>query len=101
MFAPFGVFGNYVKDRGDVTEGDSGRYGVTKNVEDRYVFRVPSLRNVAITPPYFHDGRVAELEKAVELMGKYMLGRALPKEDILAITAFLKTLTGEYQGKPL
>lgn len=94
LFAPFGIFGNYVKDRGNVTDADNGRYNLTKNTDDKFVFRVPSLRDVALTAPYFHDGGAKDLDEAVELMGKYMLGRELTKNDITAIVRFLKTLTG-------
>ena len=62
---------------------------------------MPSLRNVALTAPYFHDGSAETLEEAVIIMAKYQLGRPVPKNDVTRIVAFLKTLTGEYQGTPL
>lgn len=101
LFQDFGLFGNYFEDRGNVTKADLGRFNVTGNEEDRYRFRVPSLRNIELTPPYFHDGTAETLEEAVKLMGKYQLGRRLSKQDNELIAEFLKTLTGEYQGKPL
>lgn len=101
LFQNFGLFGNYFEDRGNPTKADLGRYNVTGQEEDKYKFRVSSLRNVAITPPYFHDGTTETLEEAVNLMGKYQLGRELSTEDTKLIVKFLKTLTGEYQGKPL
>jgi cytochrome c peroxidase len=101
IFQPSGVIGNYFIERGKLTEADLGRYNVTKNESDRYIFRVPSLRNVAITPPYLHDGSVKSLEKAIGIMTKYQLGRPLSKEQIKLIAQFLRTLTGEYRGKPL
>jgi cytochrome c peroxidase len=101
MFQRFGVIGNYFVDRGKITKADLGRYNLTKNEVDRYVFRVPSLRNVAITPPYFHDGSAKTLEEAIAIMTKYQLGRPLSKEQIQLIAQFLRTLTGEYRGKPL
>ncbi|MCY7283325.1 MAG: cytochrome B6, partial [Cyanobacteria bacterium CAN_BIN43] len=61
LFQKFGVIGNYFADRGNITPADYGRYNVTGSENDRYVFRVPSLRNVAITPPYFHDGTAQTL----------------------------------------
>ena len=70
------------------------------SVEDR-VFRVPSLRNVALTSPYLHDGSAPTLEAAVTTMARYQLGRELPSGDIDAIVLFLKSLTGEYRGKSL
>ena len=101
LFQTFGLFGNYVEDRGNITEADLGRFNITKDENDRYAFRVPSLRNVEITHPYFHDGQAQTLDQAVKLMGKYQLGRQLSQEDTELIVKFLKTLTGEYQGKPL
>jgi cytochrome c peroxidase len=101
MFQPFGIIGDYLADRGKITTADLGRFNVTKNAADRHVFRVPSLRNVAVTAPYFHDGSAKTLEDAVGKMTKYQLGRTLPTEKIEAIVQFLRTLTGEYRGKPL
>jgi len=76
---------------------DPGRIRITKDPLDQDVFRVPSLRNVAVTGPYFHDGRAVTLEEAVRLMGRAQLGRDLPAEDVRLIVAFLKTLTGEFK----
>jgi cytochrome c peroxidase len=73
---------------------DEGRYAVTKNEADKYVFKVPILRNVAKTAPYFHDGSVDKLEEAVWIMGKVQLNRDLTKEQIGEIATFLKSLTG-------
>ncbi len=72
-----------------------GRYDITKREEDKHVFKVPSLRNIALTAPYMHDGRVTTLKDAVELMTKYQLGRYMELGDTEAIVAFLKSLTGE------
>ncbi len=94
MFQRFGVMGNYFEDRGHVTEADYGRYNVTHNESDRFVFRVPSLRNVELTAPYFHDGTADTLERAVRVMAKYQLGRQLTNEQVDRIVAFLKSLTG-------
>jgi cytochrome c peroxidase len=101
MFQPFGVIGNYLTDRGQITKADLGRFNATKNEADRYVFRVPSLRNVAVTPPYFHDGSAQTLKESITKMTKYQLGRSLPTEQIELIVQFLGTLTGEYRGKSL
>jgi cytochrome c peroxidase len=99
MFQTFGAMGDYFKDRGSPTRADMGRYNVTNDEADRHVFRVPSLRNVALTAPYFHDGTAATLEQAVDVMFKYQLGRKAPKEDKDQIILFLHTLTGEIDGK--
>lgn len=101
LFQPFGVLADYFAWRGEVTKADYGRYNVTGNEADRYVFRVPSLRNVALTPPYFHDGTAQTLPEAVEIMAQYQLGRPLPAPDIDRIVQFLESLNGELQGKPL
>lgn len=101
LFQKFGVMGDYFADRGNVTKADLGRFNVTGDPTDRYVFKVPSLRNVALTPPYFHDGSAARLEEAVAVMGRYQLGRRLSPEEVDRIVRFLKTLSGEYKGKAL
>ncbi len=74
---------------------DNGRFDVTKQETDRFFFKVPSLRNVEKTAPYFHDGSIASLEEAVKLMGRYQLGRELPEADVASIVVFMKALTGE------
>lgn len=94
MFQKFGVLKDYFAGR-TLTDADLGRYNVTRRDEDRHVFKVPSLRNVALTGPYFHDASAATLEQAVAVMGHYQLGRELPPQDVEFIVAFLNTLTGE------
>lgn len=101
MYQKFGVMGDYFADRGNVTKGDFGRFNVTKDEQDRYAFKVPSLRNVALTSPYFHDGSAKTLEEAVAVMAKYQLGRQLSPKDSDLIIKFLTTVNGEYQGKAL
>lgn len=98
MFQRFGIFRNQNRQHEDE---DTGRFRVTGAERDRQVFRVPSLRNVALTAPYYHDGRVQTLETAVDLMASRQLGRPLHPEEIKLIVAFLHTLTGEYQGRLL
>jgi cytochrome c peroxidase len=95
MFQKFGVMGDYFAKRGNLTEADLGRYLVTRDESDKHVFKVPSLRNVALTAPYFHDGTAATLDEAVDVMFRYQLGRVASKEDKAAIVKFLNTLTGE------
>ena len=72
-----------------------GVAGLTGNDADRMKFKVPTLRNVELTYPYFHDGAYWNLEEAVDVMARLQLGRKLEKKQIDQITAFLKTLTGE------
>ena len=74
---------------------DAGRQAVTKQESDRLVFKVPALRNIDKTGPYFHTGKVAPLEEAVKEMGEYQLGKQLKDDEIASIVTFLKTLTGE------
>lgn len=76
-------------------EGDVGRAEVTKKDEDKLMFKVPSLRNIEKTAPYYHDGSIATLEEAVTNMAKIQLGKELTKEEVASIVTFLKTLTGE------
>ncbi|NBO18516.1 MAG: hypothetical protein EBV03_04680 [Proteobacteria bacterium] len=93
---------DYFKDRGGkITDADLGRFNVTKKEEDKHFFKVPMLRNVAVTAPYFHDGKVKTLEQAVKLMSKYQLGEEFNDKDTKDVAAFLKSLTGTYKGVPL
>lgn len=88
-FQKFGVIYPYKNMK------DLGRFEVSQKEVDKHVFRVPSLRNVERTYPYFHDGGVWDLGEAVKTMGKTQLGKELPDKDIAKIVAFLKSLTGE------
>ena len=77
-------------------EGDAqGRSAVTGKDSDRFNFKVPTLRNVELTYPYFHDGGAATLTEAVDVMGRLQLGKKFTQEENASIVAFLKTLTGE------
>ena len=95
FFQRFGVMGDYFGARGAVTAADYGRYNVTGREEDRYKFKVPSLRNVARTAPYFHDGSAATLEEAVRAMVEYQLGRLATPEQVTQLIAFLESLSGD------
>lgn len=95
MFQQFGVLGNYFKDRGNITKPDLGRFNVTNDPADKHVFKVPSLRNVEYTAPYFHDGTAKTLHDAIDVMFKYQLGRTAPAEDKDLIVKFLKTLSAD------
>ena len=85
----------------EMTEEDNGRFKQTQQERDRHRFKVPGLRNVALTWPYYHDGTRATLEEAVRDMGRYQSGVMLTDAETSDIVAFLNSLTGEYQGKPL
>ncbi len=93
MYQKFGVYGNYWEMTGS-EHVDEGRYKVTGNETDKYMFKVPLLRNIEKTYPYFHDGSVAELDDAVRIMAKLQLNKDLTDEEVNNIVAFLKTLTG-------
>lgn len=97
-YQKFDILGDFFVSRPSTKE-DLGRFNVTGREEDRHVFKVPGLRNVARTAPYFHDGSAETLEQAVMVMGRYQLGRDLSAGDVEAIVAFLKTLDGEVPKK--
>ena len=92
-FQKFGVTKDYWLETKS-EKADVGRFAVTKNEQDRYVFRVPMLRNVARTAPYFHDGSVERLDQAVRIMARLQLGRTLDETAVGDIVAFLAALTG-------
>jgi cytochrome c peroxidase len=94
MYDKFGIVEPYWKYTKSESI-DEGRYVVTKNEGDKYVFKVPILRNVGKTPPYFHDGSVAKLDEAVWIMGKIQLGKDLSQVQVGEIVVFLKSLTGK------
>lgn len=95
-FQKMGVVENYFELRGgELTEADNGRYNVTHDEADRHFFKVPTLRNVALTSPYFHDGSQAQLADAVRIMARVQLGRTLDDNQVADIVAFLESLTGE------
>ncbi len=93
MYAPFGV----VETPGAelLPPGDKGRFMVTKTASDEYVFKVPTLRNIALTAPYFHTGQAWDLRQAVAVMGVSQLGVQLTGDDVDKVTAFLDGLTGD------
>lgn len=93
MFQKVGVFEKWPN------QADQGRFEVTKNDADRMMFKVPSLRNVAKTAPYFHDGTAKTLEDAIQMMGRYQLGEELSAQDITSIATWLNALTGELPSK--
>jgi cytochrome c peroxidase len=92
-FRKFGIVEDYWKATGS-KEIDKGRVDVTHNPADMYVFKVPTLRNVALIPPYFHDGSVATLPEAVRVMAKAQLGKELTYVQTADIVSFLGSLTG-------
>jgi cytochrome c peroxidase len=99
-FQKLGRKKDYFTDR-TITHADLGRYNVTKDERDRHLFKVPSLRNIEATAPYFHDGSVATLEQAVQEMADHQLDVRLDARDTRDLVAFLRSLTGTYDGRPL
>lgn len=93
-FQKFGLFGDYWEHTRS-KKVDEGRFAVTENEADKYVFRVASLRNVAETAPYFHDGSVDSLEEAIRIMVAVQLAIELRDEEVEDLAAFLRTLSGE------
>lgn len=94
MFQKYPLFGTHKEYTGSTVD-DLGRMDATKNEADKYLFKVPSLRNIAETWPYLHDGSVRELDKTVHIMAKAELNKELTPEQTNDIVAFLKSLTGE------
>jgi cytochrome c peroxidase len=79
---------------------DKGRIEVTKDEADEFVFKVPSLRNIALTGPYFHDGKHAELASAVREMAQLQLGQKLSDDQVKAIVAFLNAMSDKGRKAP-
>lgn len=98
-----GLESDYFKDRGGKeTDADEGIYAISHNTADRNRFVVPTLRNIALTAPYFHDGSAKTLDEAVRKMAHYQTPDSTPSDqDVADIVAFLKTLTGKYDGHDL
>ena len=97
---------NYFQDRelnakSGLTDSDNGRWAQTGVERDRYRFKTPTLRNVALTWPYYHDGSVATLEEAIRMMAEYQVGRTMPAGEVQKVKAFLDAQTGQYQGQTL
>ena len=97
MFQTLGRVVPYFEGR-EVRPQDLGRFNVTGRDEDRHAFKVPSLRNVALTAPYMHDGGVSSLAEMVQTMARFELGAELEADEVTAIVAFLHTLTGDQPG---
>jgi cytochrome c peroxidase len=94
MFQHMGVMDDYFKDRGNITTADYGRFNVTGRESDKYKFKVPGLRNVAETAPYFHDGSAATLQEAIKVMMHYQIGIPVSDKHLEYLVAFLESLTG-------
>lgn len=98
-FEKLGIYGDYFADRpGEIAynSDDDGLKGFSGNDADLHRYKVPTLRNIALTAPYFHDGQYQTLEEATQAMAKYELGKELSDADLNSIVAFMKTLTGKH-----
>jgi len=89
LYQKFGLVNPYEHQQ------DTGRFEATGEEKDKYFFKVPTLRNIAKTYPYFHDGKIWDLNEAVKIMGKTQLGKDLTEQETSEIVAFLNSLTGE------
>ena len=101
-FEYMGVVADYFADRGgELTDADRGRYNVTRNQKDLHKFKVPLLRNIALTAPYFHDASAATLEDAVKTMLKYQVGKTLTDAEVGKLVEFLKAQNGKREFQVL
>ncbi len=100
-FELMGLRKDYFKERGNVKDADLGRFSVTRDGADKFRLKVPTLRNIKLTAPYFHDSSTSDLGKAVETMAKYQLNKTLSAGQVAQVVQFLEALTGEYKGQKL
>ncbi|MCK5687691.1 heme-binding domain-containing protein [Myxococcota bacterium] len=99
-YEKMGLYKDYFAGR-EPTTADLGRFNFTKDENDKFYFKVPMLRNIEVTPPYFHDGSTGNLEEAVKVMSDHQLVNKLSDEEMKSVIAFLKSLTGTYKGEKL
>lgn len=100
IYQKFGIMKDYWELTWSDTR-DAGRADITKNEEEKYFFKVPSLRNVARTYPYFHDGSIWDLKQAVSIMNELQFGKKLDDKEVDDIVSFLETLTGKIPDSAL
>ncbi len=100
-FELMGLRKDYFHKRGNVKEADFGRFNATKDEADKYRLKVPTLRNIKLTAPYFHDSSTSDLGKAVKDMARCQLGERMNDKQVEQVVQFLDALTGEYKGQKL
>jgi len=100
-FELMGLHKDYFGQRGKVNDADYGRFSVTKDEADKFRLKVPTLRNIKLTAPYFHDSTTSDLGEAVNTMAKFQLGKSLSDQQVGQLVQFLEALTGEYKGQKL
>jgi len=96
LFQSLGIMEDYFATYEKIDQHDYGRFNVTGDPLDKHVFKVPSLRLVTLTAPYFHDGKFDKLEDAVRTMGRFQLGIVISDDEIASIIAFLHSLSGQH-----
>ena len=97
LYQRMGVYKNYFADKGTIEKADLGLFNVTGKEEDKFYFKVPSLRNISLTGPYLHDGSVKTLPEMIQIMGVYQVGQPIRTEEADSIAQFLQSLN----AKPL
>ncbi len=95
LYQKLGIYKDYFATKSKITKADLGLYNITGKEEDKYVFKVPSLRNVTLTAPYLHDGSAATLEEVIQIMGIYQVGQPIQPFDVPYIIKFLQSLSGK------
>lgn len=95
LYQKMGIYKNYFENKEFISQADLGLYNVTGDNNDKFVFKVPALRNVARTSPYLHDGSAEDLKAVIKVMAEYQVGRPMDDEDIGYVIEFLNTLNGE------
>ncbi len=100
-FELMGLRKDYFGKRGNVKDADYGRFNVTKDEADKYRLKVPTLRNIKLTAPYFHDSSTSDLGEAVKTMARCQCGKSLSANQVAQVVQFLEALTGEYKGQKL
>lgn len=94
IILPLGIYKSFFVEREKITSADLGYFTVTGKEKNKFEFKVPSLRNIALTGPYLHTGEVKTLEEIVSIMGIYQVGQPIPTHEIAYIVEFLESLTG-------
>ena len=100
-FEHMGLYQDYFAEKGEVGEADLGLFNFSGRESDKHRFKVPTLRNVAVTWPYFHDGSTSDLEEAVRVMARCQCDEELDQAGVRRVATFLRALTGDFRGKRL
>ncbi|HRE30683.1 MAG TPA: cytochrome c peroxidase [Candidatus Berkiella sp.] len=95
LYQRLGIYKDYYADKGPPKKSDLGLYNVTGKPEDKYVFKVPTLRNISRTGPYLHDGSIKTLPEMIQLMAIYQVGQPLRNDEVNSIATFLQSLNGQ------